>query len=67
MLLQDKWTPPIHPPNLVNLHIERGALTGLSHANTTSLSQGDVLGAASESRKGKENPLSNDGEGARSL
>lgn len=54
----DPHTRP--PKSSESTYIERGALTGFSHAYTTSLSQGDVLGAASGRRKGKENLLCKD-------
>lgn len=51
-----------HLPNVKSLFIE--ALTGFSRIyHTTSLSQGCVVGAASGSRKGQQNPHSKDREG----
>lgn len=62
--------PHAHPPNL---KVYEEDLTGRSHIyhagvlNTTSPSQGYVLGANSVSRKGKQNHIPSRGEEVRSL
>lgn len=67
---QDEWIPSAA---LQILQVCKETLTVLSRVycagvfNTTSLSQGYILGATSESRKDKQNPHPKDREGVRSL
>lgn len=63
---QDEWIPA---PTIQILKVYKEALTGFSHiyhagvANTTSLSQGHDLGAASGSRRGKSTQFPTQGGG----